>query len=88
MGTQKDHKITVTVSDSELLALEDSLMVWTLCKKHNAMTWNVKTGKPSTEQEIFKMQDECKACKAKNRLVHRKAWRVACKLFRAWDKSC
>ena len=65
----KRHRITITVSDSELDALEDSLIVWSLCKKHNAMTFDLKTGEPRTEQEIFKMQDECKACQRKKKRV-------------------
>ena len=28
----KRHRVTITVSDSELDALEDSLIVWNLCK--------------------------------------------------------
>ena len=40
----KRHRITITVSDSELDALEDSLIVWNLCKKHNAMTSDLKAG--------------------------------------------
>lgn len=83
----KKRRITITVSDNELLALEDALIVWNLCKKHNMQTWNDKERRNKTEQEIFKMQDECKACKRKNRLVHRKAWRVASRLFGVWDKT-
>ncbi len=65
----KRYRITITASDSELDALEDSLIVWSLCKKHNAMTFDLKTGEPRTEQEIFKMQDECKACQRKKKRV-------------------
>jgi hypothetical protein len=81
------HRVTITVSDKELLALEDSLIVWNLCKKHNGQTWDHKERRTKTEQEIFKMQDECEMCKRKNRLVHRKAWQVASKLFKVWDKT-
>ena len=79
----KRHRVTITVSDSELDALEDSLIVWNLCKKHNAMTFDLKTGKPRTEQEIFKMQDQCKACQRQKKLIFRKAWSVNGKLFAA-----
>jgi len=34
------HRVTMTVSNSELDALEDSLVAWNLCKKHNAMTFD------------------------------------------------
>jgi hypothetical protein len=81
------HRITISVSDSELDALEDSLIVWNLCKKHNAMTFDLKTGKPRTEQGIFKMQDECKACRRQKKLIFRKAWSVNGKLFTARYKA-
>ena len=83
----KRHRVTVTISDSELDALEDSLIVWNLCKKHNAMTFDFKTGKSRTEQEIFKMQDECKACQRQKRLIFRKAWSVTGRLFEARYKA-
>lgn len=83
----KKHKITITVSDNELLALEDALIVWTLCKKHNKQIWDEEEGRNKTEQEIFKMQYECETCKRKNKLVHKKAWQVASRLFKVWDKT-
>ena len=83
----KRYRVAITVSDSELDALEDSLIVWNLCKKHNAMTFDFKTGKSRTEQEIFKMQDECKACQRQKKHVFRKAWSVSSKLFEARYKS-
>ena len=64
----KRHRVTITVSDSELDALEDSLIVWSLCKKHNARTFDFETGKARTSQEIFKMQDECKMCQRQKKL--------------------
>ncbi len=79
----KRHRVTITVSDSELDALEDSLIVWNLCKKHNAMTFDFQTGKAKTSQEIFKMQDECTACRRQKKLVFGKAWSVNSKLFKA-----
>ncbi len=79
----KRHRVTITVSDSELDALEDSLIVWNLCKKHNAMTFDFKNGNARTSQEIFKMQDECKACQRQKRLIFRKAWGVTGRLFEA-----
>jgi hypothetical protein len=83
----KKHRVTITVSDSELDALEDSLIVWNLCKKHNAMTFDLKTGKARTSQEIFKIQDECKACQRQKKLVFRKAWSVTGRLFEARHKG-
>jgi hypothetical protein len=82
----KRHRITITVSDRELNALEDALMVWNLCKKHKARTWTPEHGQKS-EQEIFKMQDECTACKNCNRRIHRLAMQVAFRLFSVWDKT-
>ena len=79
----KRYRVAITVSDSELDALEDSLIVWNLCKKHNAMTFDFKTGKSRTEQEIFKMQDECKACQKRKKRVFGRAWSVTGRLFEA-----
>ncbi|MDE1870431.1 MAG: hypothetical protein KGH71_05645 [Candidatus Micrarchaeota archaeon] len=81
------HRITVTVSDNELRALEDSLLVWNLCKKHNSIIFDHTKNRTLTEQEIFKMQDECESCKKCNRRIHRKAWAIACRLFVVWDKK-
>ena len=83
----KRYRITITASDSELDALEDSLIVWSLCKKHNAMTFDLKTGEPRTEQEIFKMQDECKACQRQKKRVFNNAWGVTGRLFKARYKG-
>ena len=41
---EKRHRITISLSNDELEALEDSLVAWNLCKKHNAQTWSPKTG--------------------------------------------
>ena len=79
----KRHRITITVSGSELDALEDSLIVWNLYKTHNAMTFDFKTGESRTEQEIFKMQDECKACQKRKKRVFGRAWSVTGRLFEA-----
>jgi hypothetical protein len=87
MKNRKRHRITITVTDNELEALEDSLIARNLCKKHNAQTWNYKEKRCKTEQEIFKMQDECKECQRYNLTIHRKAWGVASKLFGIWDKN-
>jgi len=84
---KKRHRITITVSDSELDALEDSLIVWTLCKKHNSMTFDFETGKSRTIQEVFKMQDECEECQRQKKLVFRKAWSITGKLFKARYKD-
>ena len=83
----KRHRVTITVSDSELDALEDSLIIWNLCKKHNAMTFDFENGKARTSQEIFKMQDECEACQRQKKRVFGKAWSVTGRLFEARYKS-
>ncbi|MDE1810993.1 MAG: hypothetical protein KGH66_03055 [Candidatus Micrarchaeota archaeon] len=81
----KERKITITVSNSELEALEDVLIAWNLCRKHKAQTWSPSTG-VKTSQEIFKMQDECNACQKQNNALHKKAWKVLSRLYTAWDK--
>ena len=82
----RKHRITINVSDRELEALEDSLMAWNLCKRHKALTWTPEHGEKS-EQEIFKMQNECEACKRYNNRLHRQAWQIASRLFRVWDAN-
>ena len=83
----KRRRVTITVSDSELDAIEDSLIVWNLCKKHNAMTFDFKNGKARSSQEIYKMQDECEACQRQKKLIFRKAWSVNGKLVTARHKA-
>ncbi len=79
-------KVTIMVAENELLALEDTLMVWNLCKKHKAKTWTPKTRQLS-DPEIFKMQDECKSCKKYNRELRNKSIAVMGRLFSAYDKQ-
>ncbi len=80
------HKVTIIVGDTELNALEDSLVAWNLCKKHMALIWTPENGQKS-EQEIFKMQDECEDCQRYNRRLHKPAWAIVSRLFNAVDTN-
>ena len=72
-------KVTIYVTNGELEALEDALVAWNLCKKHNSMI-------NASEVELFKAQQTCMACIQADRAVRRKAVGVMSKLFRAHDK--
>lgn len=76
--------VSIAMSNAELNALEDSLVAFNLCKKHNALTFTPEHG-PKSDQEIFKMQDECEDCQRYNRRLHRQALRVLSRLFEAYD---
>jgi hypothetical protein len=80
------HKVTISVSNRELEMLEDSPVAWNLCKKHKAEVWAPEHWQES-EQEIFKVQDECDAHKRYNNMIHKQARRVLGRLFLAWDKN-
>ncbi len=77
--SDKTKKVSINVTNNELEALEDALVAWTLCKKHNRDVWN------KTQIETFSIQSKCKACTRANKAVQRKAIGVMSKLFRAYD---
>ena len=81
---EKVRNVSITVSNAELDALEDSLVAWNLCKKHKALAWTPEHRQKS-EQEIFKMQDECEECQRYNGRLHKRAWKVLSRLFEAYD---
>ena len=85
-GRNKMHVVKIKVSGSELDALEDCIVAWNLCNKHKKLVWTPEHGDKS-EQEIFKMQDECAACKRYNGKMHKMAWRVSSRLFNARYKA-
>ncbi len=83
----KERKVQISVSEDGLEALEDVLVAWNLCRKHKAKAFDFKAGRELTEQEIFKMQNECKNCIKYNRQLRRKAIGVMGKLFRSFDRQ-
>ena len=80
------HVVKIKVSDSELDALDDYLVAWNLCNKHKKFVWTPEHGEKS-EQEIFKMQDECPDCKRYNGRMRKKARNISSRLFRARYKA-
>lgn len=73
-------KVSIYVSNGELEALEDALVAWNLCKKHNRVI-------NASEIERFKALEGCKNCKIADRKVRKKAINVMGKLFRAYDRK-
>jgi len=86
-GNKKLHTIALRVSEEEADALEDALLAWNLCKRHNAEVWDFKKGRIKTEQEIFKMQDECPSCQRKWSRIRRRSLSVTGRIFAALYKD-
>ncbi len=72
-------KLTVEVSNKELDALEDLIVAWNLCKKHNATI-------DSDEDDRWRFTQTCPECIAINRLLRSKALHLWSKLVTAYDK--
>ena len=49
-------KVTLDITNKELDAMEDSILVWNLCRKHKSMVG-------ATEEDRFRFTQTCKACK-------------------------
>ena len=75
------RKVSIYVTNNELEALEDALVAWNLCKKHNRAIGD------KTQVEIFAIQNKCRACTRANNVVRRQAVGIMSKLFRAYDKK-
>ena len=71
-------KLTIKVSNDELDALEDALMAWTLCNKHNQIS--------DSEIERFAATRTCKQCIKMNNTIERKAFGIWHKLVVEYDK--
>jgi hypothetical protein len=75
------RKISIYVSERELLALEDILVAWSLCKKHKIETIN------KSDPEIYKIQYNCKNCQKLRKRWWSGAWSISSKLFGAYERS-
>ncbi len=67
------------VTNPELDALEDLIVAWNLCKKHNRESMG------KSEVEIFKMQDSCKACENEVKKIRNKSLHLWSKLIHAYE---
>lgn len=74
-------KVSIYISESELLALEDILVAWPLCQKHKMETLN------ASDIETYAIQYKCKNCQKIKRKWREGAWNVMSKLFTAYDKD-
>lgn len=62
MKNSEKVRLCIMVSGKELDLLEDLVTSWNLCKKHHG-----KLANDMSEQQLFKMQDNCKDCQAEVR---------------------
>lgn len=76
---QKMRTVRIKVSEAEPNALDDILLVWNLCKKHNAMI-------NATERQYAIAQATCPDCQKEHKKIFKKAWAVESKLWKAYDK--
>jgi len=74
-------EVTVNVTNPELDALEDFVVCWNLCDKHNAQTLD------KTDEEIYAITLKCKKCEEINRKLRGKCLHLWCKLIDAYLKS-
>lgn len=73
-------KVSLEVTNPELDALEDSIVAWNLCKKHNAKT-------DATEDDRWKFTQTCKACIQINKKIRNKSLHLWSKLVTAYIES-
>ncbi|MFH0713843.1 MAG: hypothetical protein V1722_04380 [Candidatus Micrarchaeota archaeon] len=69
----------VEITNSELSALENLVVAWNLCEKHNRETYD------KSDVEIFKLQNSCKACQNKEGKMRNKALHLWSKLIHAYE---
>lgn len=73
-------KLTAEVSKKELDALEDLIVAWNLCKKHNVII-NASDG------DYWKFTQTCKACKKINKEIRNKNLHLWSKLVDSYLKA-
>jgi len=73
-------KVTVEVTNKELDNLEDFIVCWNLCKKHNCMPG-------TTEEEKFRFTRECRECKRINKEMRNNSLHLWSRLVTAYDKG-
>ena len=72
-------KLTVEVSNLELDALEDVIVAWNLCKKHNAEI-------DASEDDRWHFTQTCPKCIKNNRILRSKALHLWSKLVTTYLK--
>ena len=72
-------EVKVNITNKELDALEDVIVCWNLCKKHNAVH-------DATEEEMFAFTQNCKKCEKLNKELRGKALHLWSKLVTAYLK--
>jgi hypothetical protein len=72
--------VKIKINESELNALEDILMCWNLCKKHNS-----KINAKKKDYAIW--QSTCPDCIKERMKLRKKAWDVTCRLWDEYEKK-
>ena len=73
-------RLIVKVSKNELDGLEDLIVAWNLCKKHNAII-------AASDDEYWKFTQTCKACQKINKDIRNKSLHLWSKLVSAYLKK-
>jgi len=71
----------VEITNPELDAMEDLIVAWTLCKKHNLQT------RDKSQVEIYKMQHDCKQCQKEVKKIRNRSLHLWSKLVQAYEKA-
>ena len=73
-------KVAVQVTNPELDAMEDQIVAWNLCKKHQAI-WR------ASEDDRWRFTQTCKACLEVGKEIRRKSLHLWAKLVTAYEKA-
>ena len=73
-------KVTLEVTNKELDKLEDFIVAWNLCKKHNSIHG-------ATDEEHYRFTQECKQCRKINKEIRNSSLHLWSKLVSAYEKA-
>lgn len=71
--------VQLDISNKEIDTMEDFIMVWNLCSKHNA-------AHVEDEVEYFKFTRNCHECKQINEALKKATFKIWVKLVNAYEK--
>lgn len=80
MAKGKNKRVSITINEKELLALEDFLICWNLCKQHQSKSLEME------EKDFALALVTCPKCIKINKRLHKEAWQVCSKLWAAYIK--
>ena len=73
-------KINVDIYNNELDAMEDLIVAWNLCDKHNGQL-------KASDKQLWNYTQTCPECKEMNKKLRGKALHLWSKLCSAYDKT-